>query len=64
MSLKCNVYNINTNYIIICTFANRIKYYVHNQINRITILGTFEKNLPYIHNFDVDGLKHNESSAL
>jgi hypothetical protein len=28
------------------------------------ILNNFERILPYIHNFDVDGLKHNESSAL
>ncbi len=30
----------------------------------MTILGTFEKILPCIHNFDVDRLKHNESLAL
>jgi hypothetical protein len=33
-------------------------------VNWITILGTFERILPCIHNFDVDGLKHNESLAL
>jgi hypothetical protein len=41
-----------------------MKYYAYNKVNWITILGTFERILPCIHNFDVDVLKHNESLAL
>jgi len=48
----------------ICTFANRIKYCAYNQVNWITMLSTFERILPCIHNIDVDRLKHNESSTL